>query len=189
METYRECTVHLTEISQVAGVHTAGQIGCHFHVADLVLFHRLFHDGFYFIHNFLKGLVAVSSEIRLKVPGDLHLPILIDKIMPGLKTEHPFKKCFICGYELEGQIVSERVLVKDLVKLRMFHKSLDLRGKQKSSVHMRIIERFDPKYVPCGKKPFLFDIPNNERIHSPEPVHKPLSPLLISMDQRFRICV
>src|SRR5699024_5596436 len=104
-----------------------------------------------------------------------------------LHTENAFEKGFICRDKLEGQVISERIFIKDLIKLRMLHKRLDLGSKHQRSVHLRIIERLDPENISRPKQllvPFLTD---HNRIRTPRRAEESFARLLISVDQRLRI--
>ena len=126
IEPYRERVVHLSEISQVTGIHSAGQIGSHLYIADLMHLDGLFHHCLNVINDLLKRLFAVPCKIRFEISGDLKLTILIDKVMSRLHAEHPFEESLVCRHKLEGKIVSKSIFIKHLVKLRVFHKCLDL---------------------------------------------------------------
>ena len=149
----------------------------------------LFHHRLNVIYDFLEGFLRISPEIRLKIPRDLHLTVLVSKIVPRLQTEHPFKKRLVCRHKLEREIITQRIFIKYLIKFRMLHKGFNLRCKQKTSIHLRIVKRFDAKDISRTKKPLLLRIPDHKSIHAAESVHQLLAPLLISVNQRLRIRV
>ena len=101
IESNGECPVHLPQPGQVAGIHTAGKIGRHFHVADLVHPDRFLHHRLNVVNHLFKRLPAVSGEIRLEISGYLKPAVLICKIMPRLEAEYALEKCLIRRHKLE----------------------------------------------------------------------------------------
>ena len=149
--------------------------------------HRLLHDRLDLFHHFLEGLLAVPGKVRFKVPPDLQLSILIQEIMSGLQAEHAFKKGLIGGHKLKGEIISKGILIKNLVKPRMFQKGLDLRTEQQRPVHLCIVKGLDPENISGRKQTLLFSVPDRKGIHATQTVQKLFPPLLVSVEQSLRI--
>ena len=118
----------------------------------------------------LRDLARIPVRLQLRAAGG-HAQDRSRRELPRARvdrhrTRHP----------AELQVLGDRVLVETPVEVRQGRNRLQLRGEGKESLPLGVVERLDPGTVAHEEQRPLLPVPNREREHADEALHRPAHP-------------
>ncbi len=170
----------------IAGIDAAGQERAHFDVGDLVRLDGITHRPVDRTDQFVEPLVAFA-ETLVVVPTHVHLAVAVDEVMPFRKLVHAFEEGLAHRRVLERHVRFERLGVELLDEVGVLQQALDLRRVHERAVHLGVVEGLDAEMVAGSEQLAPVLVPDHEREHAADLLQQVHAPLLIAVQQHFRV--
>ena len=174
-----------------AAVETAGEEHAERHVGHQPDAHRLFEPGAELLHGVLLGelceaLVAATGR-HVPVLAGRDRAVLEDERVAGQQPVNALEQRLGAREVARAEQLGQARLVGLGANQPALEDRLDLRPEQQPAAGYRPVERLDAEAIAREQQPAARGVPDGEGEHAAQVLDAGVAPLLVGVDDRFRV--
>ncbi len=158
------------------------------HVADQAKTHGFADERVEPLEIFLFAAdVAVARELQIPVRANRHVPALGDEQMRRRQLRNRAIDRVRAGHVGQREVRVERVRAPCARHVGILEDGLDLRSEGDAGRGHRVVERLHAEPIAHEQQPAVRLVPQREREHPAEAIHRAVAPLLVCVDDHFGV--